>query len=116
MPKNKLKSRKQPKKPSTATVVPPEKQKVINVDEILKKFGDIPDPGPGFLVVPFTTTTYKCCTEEDGAPTAGCGFEFLEPRPTSDVVCPKCGNYWVKWIHYHDDYNNPFEEEEKEQV
>lgn len=49
-----------------------------------------------------TSVWYQCCTEEDNTPEMGCGHKFLEPAPTSFITCPKCGNFWVKWIHYND--------------
>lgn len=108
MSKNKQKNRKKSKqRPGSVSGKAPERR-VINLDKLLSKWQDLPDPGPGFLVVPLTTTTYKCCTEEDGTPSVGCGFEFMEPEPTSHVFCPKCGNFWVKWVHF--DHN---EDEDK---
>jgi hypothetical protein len=73
-----------------------------------KKFYEAADkvgpPPAGFLAVPHTTTFYQCCGKEDGAPVVGCGFKFAEPQP-ANVVCPKCGNVYVKWLDYEEEKN-----------
>ena len=44
---------------------------------------------------------YQCCTEKDGTPTFGCGYEFTLTSP-QNVMCPQCGNRYVKWLNYKD--------------
>jgi len=55
---------------------------------------------PKPMTLPGITTFYQCCIEEDGTPIAGCGYKFTKPNP-KNVLCPRCGNLYVKWLGYH---------------
>lgn len=93
------KNKKRPKKPKSQKFSLSKEARRNKFLELMEKMKDVPMP-TGPLAVPATTTTYLCATEEDGTPGTGCGHKFMTPWPTSTVKCPKCGNYWVKWVYY----------------